>query len=505
MTIGAVSLNATAILLLAQAALAAGAGTTGREVQLTIYNSDFALVKETRTQDLVQGVNLTRFSEVTSLVEPASVVLRDPKDAEGVRILEQDYEADPLSEGALLRRYEGKTIAFRTINPATGAVEITNGKIIRSGYTGQAAGWRMARGLQPFGVETSPTSPIVEVGGKVMFALPGQPLFEPLSGDAILRPTLLWRLWSAGAGRRDLEVSYLTGGLRWEATYNLVAPEKGDTFDLVGWVTLENESGAEFPEARVKLMAGDVSKIQPALYAMEGKAMRAEVGGVPAAVTEKAFDEYHLYTLSEPTTLKERETKQVEFCRRAGVPAKRLYVYDGAQSVAYGGYVSDAARANASFGGEGNTKVSTTLEFRNDKASGLGLPLPKGTMKLYRADSDGRREFIGENALDHTPADETVRLLLGNAFDLKGQRKQTDFKVDNSRQTATEAFEIKVRNHKKETVEVRIVEHLYRWSGWKIGQSSDPYDKTDARSIEFKVKVPPDGEKVVTYRVDYTW
>jgi hypothetical protein len=505
MTIGGRSLNAAALLLLAPAALAFGAGAAGRDVQLTIYNADFALVKETRTLDLAKGLNVTRFSDVTSLVEPDSVVLRDLKEADAVRILEQDYEADPLSEGALLRRYEGKTIPFRSINPATGAVEITNGKIIRSGYTGQAAGWRMARGFQPFGVETSPMSPIVEVGGKVMFALPGQPLFEPLAGDDILRPTLLWRLWSAGAGTRDLEVSYLTGGLRWEATYNLVAPEKGDTFDLVGWVTLENQSGAEFPDAHVKLMAGDVSKIQPELYAMGAKAMRSEAAGVPAAVTEKAFDEYHLYTLGDPTTLKERETKQVEFCRRAGVPGKRLYVYDGAQSVAYGGYVNDAMRTNPSYGAEGNTKVTTTLEFRNDKASGLGLPLPKGTMKMYRADSDGRREFIGENAIDHTPADETVRILLGNAFDLKGQRKQTDFKMDSSRQTATEAFEIKVRNHKKEAVEVRVVEHLYRWSGWKIGVSSDPYDKTDARTIEFKVKVPPDGEKVVTYRVNYSW
>ena len=496
---------AAAALFVLTAAPATRAEAAGREVQLTIYNSDFALVKETRTLSLKQGANEARFADVTSLVEPDSVILRDLKDAGAVRILEQNYEAEPLSEGALLKRSEGKTIPFRSINPATGAVEITSGRIIRSGYTGQAAGWRMARGYQPFGVETSPTSPIVEVNGKVMFALPGQPLFEPLADDAILRPTLLWRLWSAGSGTRELEVSYLTGGLRWEATYNLVAPERGDDFDLVGWVTLENESGAEFPDARVKLMAGDVSKIQPAMYEMAGKAMRSEMAGANPAVTEKSFDEYHLYTLSEPTTLRERETKQVEFCRRAGVPGKRLYVYDGAQSIALGGYVSDAARANPSYGAEGNTKVATTLEFRNDKASGLGLPLPKGTMKIYRADEDGRREFIGENAIDHTPADETVRLLLGNAFDLKAQRKQTDFKVDSSRQTASEAFEIKVRNHKKEAVEVRVVEHLYRWSSWKIGLSSDPYNKTDARTIEFKVKVPPDGEKVVTYRVNYSW
>jgi hypothetical protein len=362
----------------------------------------------------------------------------------------------------------------------------------------------VVRGYQPFGVESSATAPIVEVNGKVMFALPGQPLFDPPGEDAILRPTLLWRLEAAEAGRRDLEVSYITGGLRWEATYNLVAPEKGDAFDLTGWVTLENESGAEFPDARVKLMAGDVGKIRPQAYPMAMKAM-AEMAAPAPAVTEKAFDEYHLYTLEQPTTLRERETKQVEFCRRAQVPGRRLYVYDGSLAAPFTGYGNESLRSSPAYGAEGNTKVTTMLEFRNDKASGLGLPLPKGTMKLYRADSDGRREFIGENAIDHTPADETVRLLLGNAFDLKGERRQTDFKVDNQQKTASESFEIKVRNHKKEAVEVRIVEHLYRWSTWKIATASDPYDRSDSRTIEFKVKVPPDGEKVVTYRVNYSW
>jgi len=162
-------------------------------------------------------------------------------------------------------------------------------------------------------------------------------------------------------------------------------------------------------------------------------------------------------------------------------------------------------RVNPQYGAQGNTDIFTMVEFKNSKEAGLGIALPRGTMKLYRADTDGSREFIGENTIEHTPADETVRLYLGNAFDLKGERRQTDFKVDSSRETATEAFEIRVRNHKKEAVEVRIVEHLYRWTGWKIALSSDPYDKKDARTVEFRVKVPPDGEKVVTYRVNYSW
>jgi hypothetical protein len=180
-------------------------------------------------------------------------------------------------------------------------------------------------------------------------------------------------------------------------------------------------------------------------------------------------------------------------------------VYDGAQVQAYGGYDLEGVRTNPQYGTQGNTKVAVLMEFKNSKEAGLGIPLPRGTMKLYRADADGSREFIGESTIDHTPADETVRLSLGTAFDLKGERRQTDFKVDTSRETATEAFEIKIRNHKKEAVEVLIVEHLYRWSTWKIASSSDPYEKTDARTIEFRVKAAPDAEKVVTYRVDYSW
>jgi hypothetical protein len=491
-------------LVLLTALASAASAARADEVQVTIYNSDFALVKESRTLNLKQGTVETRFSNVTSLLEPDSVVLRDRKNPDGLRILEQDYEGDPLSEESLLKRSEGKTLQFRVVNPATGEVSKVSAKLIRAGYGGQPRPYRGMGGYQPFGVETLAMSPIVELDGKMLFALPGQPLFDSLGDDAILKPTLLWKLWSDKEGPRDVEVSYMTGGMRWEATYNLVAPEKGDAFDLVGWVTLENESGAEFKDARLKLMAGDVNKVQPAVMGGRmamAKAMAEEAPG--PQVTEKAFDEYHLYTLANPTTLREREVKQVEFCRAPHLPAKRLYVYDGAQVAMYG-YDEGMAR-NPQYGVQSNGKVATMVEFKNSKEAGLGIPLPRGTMKLYRADSDGSREFIGENAIDHTPADETVRLALGNAFDLRGERRQTDFKVDTSKQTATEAFEIKVRNHKKEPVEVRIVEHLYRWSNWKIAANSDPYDKADSRTIEFKVTIPPDGEKVVTYRVNYSW
>ena len=476
--------------------------------QLTIYNQAFALVKETRSLSLRRGVNEARVSDVTALLEADSVILRDPSRPDGLRVLEQNYEGDPLSQGYLLRQYEGRSLQFRRVNPATGQSEIVAGKVIRSGYTPVGGGWRTpgGRGAIPSLRHPGVPSPIVEVEGKIQFTLPGQPLFDALAGDAILRPTLLWTLWTDRSGSRDVELSYLTGGMRWEATYNLIAPEQGDRFDLTGWVTLENASGAEFKDARVKLMAGDVSKIQPGLVRGMGLVSLDRMEAAPApSVTEKPFDEYHLYTLERPTTLRDREIKQVEFCRGTDVPGLRFYVYDGARLQGYGRRDVDVMRTNPSYGTQGNTRVSSMLEFQNTSDAGLGIPLPRGTMKIYRSDADGGREFIGEDVVDHTPADETVRLFLGHAFDLVGERRQTNFRVDRSRETADESFEIRLRNHKNEEVEIRVVEHLYRWVNWRIRQSSDPYIAVDARTVEFRVSVPPGGERVVTYSAHYSW
>ena len=225
----------------------------------------------------------------------------------------------------------------------------------------------------------------------------------------------------------------------------------------------------------------------------------------PPEVTERAFDEYHLYTLPRPVTLKDREVKQVEFCRGSDVPAARLYVYDGATMGAYMGWNPEMALTRPDYGTQGGTRVATMLEFTNSKASGLGLPLPRGTLKVYRAEAGGSRQFIGESPLGHTAAGEKVRLVLGSAFDLAGERRQSGYRVDSGKETAEESFEIKLRNHKKEPVEVRVVEHLYRWSTWRILASSDPYETIDSRTIEFRVKIPPDGEKLVTYQVRYSW
>ncbi|GAB4370498.1 MAG: DUF4139 domain-containing protein [Deltaproteobacteria bacterium] len=473
------------------------------DTQLTIYSQDFAVIKETRTLTLPAGESETRVTDITAHLEPDSVVMRDLRDPDGIRILEQTYESDPVSEGLLLRRSEGKTLDFEITVPQTGEKRTVRGKVLRSGYVPHAPASRERFPGQPKGGG----QPIVEVDGKILFGLPGKPVFDALDPDAFLKPTLLWRLWTRAAGRRDIEFSYLTGGMRWEATYNAVAPETGDTFDLVGWVTLENMSGKDFDGAQVKLMAGDVSRVRgEAEGAVSYNAMEARSAVAPPAVTERAFSEYHLYTLPRELAVRDREIKQVEFVRATGVPAHRIYVYDGfRRNPRYRGWDIGSIRTRPEYGTDSNPKVWAMLEFENRESSRLGMPLPRGTVKIYRRDIDGRNEFVGEDAIDHTPKDETVRLYTGNAFDLVGERRQTNFRLDSNNHRAEESFEIRVRNHKTEAVEVRVVEHLYRGLQWEILRKSAAYRKPDARTIEFRPRVPADGEAVIAYTVRYTW
>jgi hypothetical protein len=470
-----------ALLVGLSAAPGSASGASGS--RLTIYNQNFGLVSETRRLTLKEGINEVRLTDVTALLQPDSVVLRSTGDRGGVRVLDQSYLTQPLGQEELLAQHEGRTLRFQRINPATGAVEVLTGRLIRGGV-GYA--------------------PIVEVDGAIRFSLPGEPIFDRLPDGAALKPALLWHLWADRAGPRDVDLSYSTGGLGWHATYNVVAPEEGETIDLIGWVSLDNRSGTRFEEAAVRLMAGDVKTVNAAPGRLRREPMAMEAAAEPSGplVTERAFDEYHLYTLQRPVSLADGQETQVEFCRAGGLPASRFYVYDGARAAGFVGYVQN----DPGFGAQAVTgPVRATLEFPNKKEAGLGLPLPAGTMRTYRAEADGQRTFVGESRIGHTPAGETIRIELGSAFDLLGERRQTDLRVDQGRETAEEAFEIKLRNRRKETVEIRVVEHLDRWATWRILESSGPYEKKDARTIEFRVKVPPGAETAVTYQVRYSW
>ena len=477
---------------------------------LTIYNEDFAVVRQDLPLDLKSGENQVNVNDITMHLEPDSVILRDPTGKHAVQVLEQNYRADPISESLLLSLYESKTIDFEVATPQ--GTQIVKGKIIRSGYAPHDyfAMNRYGQDYDQGQTAGAAAQPIIEVNGQLRFSLPGTPVFPSLTDDTILKPRLEWLLATDKAGKFPAEFSYITGGMSWQADYNIVAPEKGDLVDIVGWVTMDNQSGKTFENARIKLMAGDVNKIQPG---MNGRAFTqmvvvngaAEVAGPP--VTEKAFDEYHLYTLERTTTLRDRETKQVEFIRAAGVGTKQIYIYDGVKIDAnrYNGWNWENIRNDHSYGTESNPKIWVMREFVNSQSNHLGMPLPKGRVRFYRRNDDGQIEFTGENVIDHTPRDETVRIYTGNAFDLTGERVRTNYNVDDGKSTATESFEIKVRNHKKEPVDVRVVEHLYRALTWDIASSSADYKKTDAHTIEFPVTIAPDGEKTITYTAHYTW
>lgn len=471
---------------------------------LTIYNQDFAVVRDMVHLDLKAGVNDASYNDAAMHLEPDSVVLRDPTGKRPLQILEQNFRADPVSQSLLLKYYEGQTIEFET--PAEGAQavrKIIHGKIVRSGFTPRAD-------LNPWlnQIPNEVTQPIIEVAGKLQFRLPGEPLFPALPDDTILNPTLTWKLNSPDAGPVDAELGYVTTGMRWEAAYNLVSPESGDTLDLVGWITINNQCGKSFKEAKIKLMAGDVNKIQPRpvmMYAARGMMQDESLGAPP--VTEKAFDEYHLYTLQNATTLLDRETKQVEFVHANGIKSTPIYIYDGAQinPNRFNGGDFEGIRGNRNYGTRFNSKILVMREFMNAESNHLGMPLPKGRLRFYRRDSDGQLEFTGENTIDHTPRDEKIRVTTGDAFDLVGERKRTDYHIDNNRKEMDESFEIKLRNHKKDAVQIRVVEHLYRGDNWEVTQKSDNFTKTESQTIEFNEDVKPDSEKVLTYTVHYTW
>lgn len=465
---------------------------------LTIYNQNFAVVRQDLSLDLRGGENQVNVNDITMHLEPDSVILRDPSGKHGLQVLEQNYRADPVSQISLLSLYEGRTIDFELPDHTT-----IKGKVIRSGYVRPDY-------FNPNSYGVGAEEPIIEIAGQLRFGLPGTPIFPDLTAETILKPRLEWLITTDKPGKFPAEFSYVTSGMSWQADYNIVAPEKGDVVDIVGWVTIDNRTGKAFENARIKLMAGDVNKIQQGMDTgniLARKAAMEMAAPMAPAVTEKAFDEYHLYTLERPTTLRDRETKQVEFIHASGVASKQLYVYDGAKIDfnRYMGWNWENIRNDHSYGTESNPKIWVMREFVNSQANHMGMPLPRGRVRFYRRNDDGQMEFTGENMIDHTPKDETVRIYTGNSFDLTGERRRTNYTVDNKQNAATETFEIKVRNHKKDPVEVRVVEHLYRGKNWSIAGNSDKFVKKDSQTVEFPVTILPDGEKVITYTAHYTW
>jgi hypothetical protein len=476
-------------------------------VALTIYNQNFAVARTSIDLDLHPGLNEITTTEVTSRLEPDSVILRDPAGKRIVHILEQNYDAALVNQDWLLGKYEGKTIDFEVMTPQ--GSHIVQGTIIRapsqSPYEYSPQGQVLNGG---------PAQPLIEVNGKMQFQLPGTPLFPATTDGLLLKPTLRWQIQSEKSEHFSAELAYITGGLDWDATYNVVVPNSTDVTgdekaDVLGWVTIHNLSGTEFPQARIKLMAGDVAKLQAGVGGGMGRNFLKAADAFEAPqVTQKPFDDFHLYDLNRTVTLRDGETKQVQFIDAADVTVHRDYLYDGTaiDQQPYNNFNNGNVNQQRGYGLEnGNTKVRIVEQFKNSESNHLGMPLPAGRIRLYRRDADGQMEFVGEDMITHTPAEETVKLATGSAFDVKGSRRQTDFHINQQDRMVDESFEIKVTNQKQQPINVTVIEHLYRGVNWEIREKSAGFTKRDSRSVEFPLQLPAKGETTLTYSVRYTW
>ncbi|MGD0651069.1 MAG: DUF4139 domain-containing protein [Verrucomicrobiia bacterium] len=463
-------------------AAAEAQGKPEEGVALTIYNQNFGVVRERRKVNVAEKLGTIRFTDVAAQIDGTSVSFKSLTDP-GAKVLEQNYEYDLVSADKLLQKYIDKPITVLTKDGSRYSGNLLsfdgNQLVIRQyGEKGDLA--MVQRGDNVKDIE-----------------------FSALPEGLITKPTLVWKLTTEKTGEQLVEIAYQTAGINWQSDYNAVLNAKDTALDLGGWVTINNQSGATYKDAKLKLIAGDVRRIQPPqTMPMSGIARRGMVAG-EGGFEEKAFFEYHLYTLGRPTTVANNQTKQIELLKTADVPVEKVYLYEGAPQFRwYGGLVTDAG-----YGSEGgNKKVNVIIEVKNSQDNHMGMPLPKGKVRLYKRDpADASLEFIGEDQIDHTPKDETVRLHIGDAFDIVGERKRTNFSTDSARHVMIESFEIRVRNHKDEAVEVLVKEPLYRWNNWEITESSHKWTKYDSSTIHFPVQVAKDGEQVITYTVRYTW
>lgn len=449
----------------------------------------YAVVKQERNVELTKGRTTVRFTDVAALIDPTTVSFESLTDKATTRVVEQNYQFDLISTDKLLQRYIDNEITVERlkndqIEPINGVLSSTAGGLVLKNADGSVRILNNYAGVK----------------------------LPKLPGGLISKPTLVWDVASNHAGDHKTRVSYQTAGITWWADYNFIYSEGGDAnsckLDAGAWVSILNQSGATYPEAKLKLIAGDVHRAPAAPVALGRAKARVEMSmdaaGGPA-FEEKAFFEYHLYTLGFPTTIPENSTKQIElFPTARAVPCEKTLLYYGQDGAYYGYYHSPMVDRN--FGVQSNKKVDIYLSFKNSKESKMGMPLPAGRIRVSKLDTaDDSLEFIGEDRIDHTPRDERVLIKLGSAFDVVGERRQTDFRVDSNARWMEEDIEVKVRNQKDESVKVLIKETLYRWVNWKITKKTHEFEKLDARSIQFPVRIAKSGEAIVRYTVRYTW
>lgn len=441
-------LTVALVLMLATAALA-------DDVAITVYNQNLALVKEGRTLDFEKGVNTLSLTDVASAIDPTSVHFKLRQGGDEVELLEQNYQYDLVSSDKILQKYLGNRID----------VIMKNGDVLSGTYLSSSSGYIVLQ-LQDGSIR------MINAGEMLSVTAPKLP--EGL----IVVPTLEWLVASEITGSREVEVSYLTGSINWHAEYVAQLDENDKNIRLSGWVSLDNRSGKTYQDAKLKLVAGDINLAQQPrgvrYDAMQEVSMAAKGG---AGFEEKSFFEYHLYTLGRQTTVANNETKQVSLFDPADSPVEKIYSYR-----------------------VGGQDIEVLLKFRNSEESGLGMPLPAGKIRMTKLDSDGSEEFLGEDRIDHTPKDEEVKLKVGNAFDIVGETNVVDSRriTDQVREVTTE---VKLRNHKEESVSIVVSASLGR--DWQILESNFEYNRKSASMVEFTVPVSVDGESVLRYRVRY--
>lgn len=443
----------------------------------------FGLVRETRTMQIPAGTSELAFTDVAASIDPTTVSFHDLTDP-ATAVLDQRFEFDLVSSDKLLDRYVDR--------PVSALVDMQGGPLKVSGTLLAARGGSLV--IQHDGaIDLVPQSTSTITLGE-------------LPGGLRTRPTLLWNLSSPAGGTHQIRLGYETGGITWRSDYNITLDAANTKADLSAWVTLLNVCGRAFDDATLKLVAGDVQRITGSMAHTKG--MREQVSMMadraPEGFQEKSFAEFHLYTLPRPIDVVQNASQQIAlFPSVGGVPVEKLLVYEGA-AIEWGGHGQPID--GREFGQGGNTKVDVYVRLTNDKASNLGMPLPAGKMRVFQRDeADGSLEFIGEDIIKHTPRDEKVLIRLGSAFDVVGERTQTDFKIDRARRQIVESFKIEIRNRKETPVTVLIRERLYRWNSWEITESTLPFEKVNSGAVQFTVDAAPRMVQTLTYTVRYNW
>jgi hypothetical protein len=443
------------------------------ELAITVYNSDLAMIRDVRQLQLARGTGQLRFMDIAATVNPATVHFRSLTEPTRVSVLEQNYEYDLLEPDKLLRKYIGRDVTLVRSRQEGGST-------VQEEVTARLLSYNNA--------------PVWRIGTEIVTGMHADHIRFPELPDTLFsRPTLIWTVENEGASRHRVEASYLAGKLAWNADYVLTVGRDDKAADVNGWVTLTNNSGTAFRNAKLQLVAGDLNRVRNEMRKMV--AMEADMARAAAAppMAQESFSDYHLYTLGRKTTINNAQTKQVSMLEGTGVPVHKRYIVEG-QYMYY--------RNPGHPGSPIKDVVQVFYQFKNEEKGGLGMPMPAGTVRVYQEDSKGAVQFVGEDRINHTPKNETLNLKIGNAFDVVCERKLTDFEKISSGVYEV-AYEITLRNHKAVPITVEVNEPV--GGTWRMIQNSHQYTKTAAWAAAFNVPVPVDGEAVLKYRVRVTY